>query len=292
MKPLPTLRLLLSSALVATALAAAEPSPLVIPLWPGDAPGSEGKSKEEKVRITADGEHVVSGVHHPSVTVYLPEPGKATGAAVLICPGGGHRELWMDHEGYNVAPKLAERGVAAIILKYRLSREDGSTYSLEGHSLVDAQRAMRLVRSHAAEWHIDPARLGIMGFSAGGELAALASHKFDDGSATASDAIDRQGSKPAFQALIYPGNGSTIAPDKNSPPAFLCCGYDDRPDISEEIARVYLAFKHVGVPAELHIYTGAGHGFGVRAKNHLPAGAWLIRFHEWLDERGFLRKSA
>jgi endo-1,4-beta-xylanase len=291
MIPLRTLRVLLSFALVATALTAAESPPLVIPLWPGDAPGSEGKPKEEKLRITKEGEHVVSGVHHPSVTVYLPSAGKATGAAVLICPGGGHRELWMDHEGYNIAPWLAERGVAAIILKYRLAREDGSTYSIENHSLADAQRALRLVRSHATEWHIDPARLGIMGFSAGGELAALASRKFDAGSANASDMIDRQESKPAFQSLIYPGNSSAIAPDKNSPPAFLCCGYDDRPDISEGLARVYLAFRHAGVPAELHIYTGIGHGFGFRANNQLPAGAWLTRFYEWMGERGFLRKS-
>ncbi len=291
MTSLPPLRLLFSSALLATALAAAAPSPLVIPLWSGDAPGSEGKPKEEKVRITKDGEHVVSGVHHPSITVYLPSAAKSTGAAVLICPGGGHRELWMDHEGYNIAPWLAERGVAAIILKYRLAREDGSTYSIEGHSLVDAQRALRLVRSRSAEWHIDPARLGIMGFSAGGELAALAARKFDVGSTTAADPLDHQSSRPAFQALIYPGNASSIAPDKSSPPAFLCCGYDDRPDISEGIAGVYLAFKHVDVPAELHIYTGAGHGFGVRASNHSPAGAWLTRFHEWLGERGFLRKT-
>ena len=133
---------------------------------------------------------------------------------------------------------LRERGIAAIILKYRLAREEGSTYSIEEHSLADAQRAIRLVRSRANEWHIDPARIGIMGFSAGGELAALASRKFDEGSPTAPDPIDRVGSKPAFQALIYPGNSKSIAPDKDSPPAFLACGFDDRPDISEGLANV------------------------------------------------------
>jgi len=195
----------------------------------------------------------------------------------------------MDHEGYNIAPWLANRGIAAIILKYRLAREEGSTYTIESHSLADAQRAMRLIRSHAAEWKIDPSRIGIMGFSAGGELAALASLKYDAGNASAADVIDRQASKPAFQALIYPGNAKSILPDKDSPPAFLCCGYDDRADISEGIANVYLAFKHVGVPAELHVYSGTGHGFGVRASNQKPSGAWLFRFHEWLGERGFLK---
>ena len=272
--------------------AAVAAAPQIIPLWAGDAPGSEGKTGNEKVRVTESGEHVVSNIHRPSITVYLPNPDKATGAAVLICPGGGHRELWMDHEGYNIAPWLAEQGVAAIILKYRLAREEGSTYTIEGHSLADAQRALRLIRSHAAEWKIDPSRLGIMGFSAGGELAALASRRFDAGSSSSQDAIERQDSKPAFQALIYPGNAKSITPDKNSPPAFLCCGFDDRPDISEVIAHVYLAFKQAGIPAELHIYSGAGHGFGVRAKNKSPSGAWLVRFHEWMGERGFLGKAA
>ena len=197
----------------------------------------------------------------------------------------------MDHEGYNVAPWLAERGIAAIILKYRLAREEGSTYSIEGHSLADAQRAIRLVRSRANEWHIDPARIGIMGFSAGGEVAALASRKFDEGSPAAPDPIDRVGSKPAFQALIYPGNSKSIAPDKDSPPAFLACGFDDRPDISEGLANVYLAFKRAGVPAELHIYSHTGHGFGFRPNNLSPAGAWLTRFQEWMAQSGFLRRA-
>jgi acetyl esterase/lipase len=246
---------------------------------------------DEKVRITPEGEHVFSSIHHPSLTVYLPAKDHATGAAVLVCPGGGHRELWLDHEGYNVAQWLADHGVAAFILKYRLAREEGSTYQVEKESLADAQRALRVIRQRASEWGVDPARVGIIGFSAGGELAALASRKFDQGNATASDLIDRENSRPAFQALVYPGNANTIVPVKDSPPAFLVCGFDDRPDISEGIANIYLAFKRAGVPAELHIYTGAGHGFGLRAKNTFPAGAWPQRFHEWLDERGFLKKS-
>ncbi len=260
----------------------------MLSLWPGDAPGSEGKTAPEKMRLSPEGEHIWSGIHHPSLTVYLPAKDRATGAAVVICPGGGHRELWMDHEGYNVARWLAEHGIAGIILKYRLAQEEGSTYQVAVHSLADAQRAVRFVRSHAAEWGVDPARVGVMGFSAGGELAALASMHWLDGVATASDPVERQGSKPAFQALLYPGNPDSIVPSPDSPPAFLAGGYDDRPEMSEGLARIYGRFRQAGVPTELHIYTGAGHGFGLRASNHFPAGAWPERLREWLADRGFL----
>jgi endo-1,4-beta-xylanase len=291
MKILPALSFLLLTPLLAMAGRAAE-TPLVVPVWADTAPGSEGKTGDEKVRVTSEGEHVVSSIHHPTLTIYLPPTGTATGAAVLICPGGGHRELWMDHEGYNVARWFAAHGIAGVILKYRLAREDGSTYRVDVHSLADAQRALRLVRSRAAEWGIDPARLGIIGFSAGGEVAALAGQHFDHGNAAAADPVDRQDGRPAFQGLIYPGNAKSIVPAKGAPPAFLACGYDDRPDISEELARVYLRFKQAGVPAELHIYAGAGHGFGLRAANTFPAGAWPDRFREWLDAGGFLRPKA
>lgn len=274
----------------AVALQAAGPAgATVIPLWNGTAPGSEGKVAPEKVRITAEGEHVVSSIHQPTLTVYLPKKENATGAAVVICPGGGHRELWMDHEGYRVAQWLADHGIAGLILKYRLAREEGSTYRVEVESLADAQRALQLARSHAAEWAIDPARIGIIGFSAGGELAALAAQPSSTGKAAADDPVARQDSAPAFQGLIYPGNAKAILPSKNSPPAFLVCGYNDRPEISEELSRVYLRFKQAGVPAELHIYTGVGHGFGLRATNTNPAGEWPSRFREWLAASGFLK---
>ena len=276
---------LLSQCLAVTSRAADES---VFSLWPGRAPGSEGKTADEVVRITPEGEHVVSSIHFPSLIVMLPPKEQATGAAVVICPGGGHRELWMDHEGYQVARWFSSHGIAAVILKYRLANEEGSSYQVALHSLADAQRAISFVRSRAVEWGVDPARVGIMGFSAGGELAALASLHFTAGDPAAADPVDRQSSKPAFQALLYPGNAKAIVPTKNSPPAFLVCGYDDRPDISEELPRVYLRFKQVGVFAELHIFTGAGHGFGLRDSNHSPAGAWPIRLREWLADRGFL----
>ena len=264
---------------------------LVVPLWSGVAPGSEGKAGEEQVRITETGEHVIHNIHRPTLSVFLPSPETATGAGFVICPGGGHRELWMDHEGYNVARWLAAHGIAGFILKYRLASEEGSTYRVGVESLADAQRAIRMTRAHAAEWRVDPARIGIIGFSAGGELAALAARQFDSGVANASDPVARQGCKPDFQALLYPGNAVSIVPTKNSPSAFLVCGNNDDARISEEIARVYLRFKQAGVPAELHIYSGAGHGFGLRESNTTPSGEWPSRFREWLAASGFLKKT-
>ena len=231
----------------------------VVTLWPNGAPGSEGKTGPEK--IAANGG--VSNIHQPSITVYLPPADKATGAAVLVIPGGGHRYLAIQHEGYNVAAWLIDHGIAAFVLKHRLAREEGSTYKVEVESLADVERALRTIRSRASEWHVDPARTGVMGFSAGGELAALVSMRGASGATDAADPIDRESSKPAFQALIYPGNSKSIEPTKDSPPAFLACGYQDRQDISEGLAEVYLRFKRAGVSAELHIFSEAGHGFGV-----------------------------
>jgi acetyl esterase/lipase len=273
--------------LPATIMAADEPKE--ISLWPNGAPGSHSNVGEEKVRITKDGEHVVSNVHKPSITPYLPSKDKATRTAVIVAPGGGHRELWVDHEGHNVARWLSSRGVAAFVLKYRLAREPDSTYKVDEHALADAQRAIQYVRSRAQEWGINASRIGVMGFSAGGELAALSGMRFVNGNKEAADAVERESSRPDFQALIYPGGSARIAVTKESPPAFLLCGYNDRPDISRGMAEVYLKFKDAGIPAELHVYSGAGHGFGVREKNRNAASTWLARFEEWLGDLGFLK---
>jgi endo-1,4-beta-xylanase len=258
-------------------------------LWPDGAPGSAGKSDPEKVRVTATGDHVVSSVHRPSITTFLPSADKATGAAVIVIPGGGHRELWMDHEGYNVARWLSEHGIAAFVLKYRLARETNSTYTVDEHALADTQRAIRLVRGRASEWGLDKARLGVMGFSAGGELAALAGMRGDSGKADATDTVERQNSRPDFQALIYPGSSRRFTVDKDSPPAFIACGYKDRPDIARGMAELYLKFKDANVPAELHIYANVGHGFGLRESNQGSAGKWIARFEEWLADSGFFK---
>jgi acetyl esterase/lipase len=258
----------------------------VVPLWPNGAPGSRGNTAAESVRLNEAGEHIVSNVHVPSITVYLPPPGEATGASVIVVPGGGHRELWMDHEGYRVADYLAHHGIAAFVLKYRLAREKGSTYTVEGESLADVQRAIRVVRSRAADWRLDPARIGVMGFSAGGELAALAGTRYDDGAAGSSDPVARQSSRPSFQALLYPAIPMGLNFSPQTPRAFLLGGAQDQPAISQGLAELYLAMRRAGAQAELHIYDGAGHGFGLRAENTGPVAAWPQRFLEWLDESG------
>jgi endo-1,4-beta-xylanase len=275
--------------LCSLATLAAEPP--VVYLWPNGAPGSEGKTEEEAVRKEPNrGERVVSKVHKPSLTLYLPSRETATGAAVVIAPGGGHRELWSDHEGHNVARWLSERGVAGLVLKYRLARERESTYTIEGHSLADTQRAIRMARHRAAEWGVKPDRIGVMGFSAGGELAALAAVRYDAGNESAADPVDRHSSKPAFQALVYPAIPRDMKLDKETPPAFLLCGENDRTNISQGLAELYLAMKKAGVSAELHSYAGIGHGFGLRLDQKGAIAGWPQRFHEWLDKRGLLAK--
>lgn len=252
-----------------------------IRLWPHDAPGSEGKTGKEKMRMV-ESDQVLSNIHQPSITLYLPSKETATGAAVIVIPGGGHRELWITHEGYNEAEWLSKKGIAAFVLKYRLAKDSNSTYTVDKDELADIQRAIRLVRSRANEWGVDTARIGVMGFSAGGEVAALSAMRFDAGNANAPDPIDRLNSRPAFQALIYPGNSSRYEVAGNAPPAFLVAGYNDREDIAVGLAQVYLKYKKANVPAELHIYSNAGHGFGMRKRNTGAVTGWIDRFYEWL----------
>jgi acetyl esterase/lipase len=270
-----------------SALAADHPASL--PLWSGGAPGSEARSTEpEKIEAPNPGVCNVTNVHQPSLTPYLPAPEKATGAAILIAPGGGHQKLCLGHEGYSLGAWLAEHGIAAFVLKYRLAREPGSSYTVDDHAMADTRRALRLIRQRAGEWKIQPTRIGVMGFSAGGELAALAAMQSDAGHPGATDPIERQSCRPDFQVLIYPGSSKRFTVAAGMPPAFMACGADDRPDISEGMASLYLKYKEAKVPAELHIYAKTGHGFGYRPDNTSPAGAWPERLVEWLEHLGFL----
>jgi len=278
---------LLCLSLTALGAYAIDPGPEII-LWPNGAPGSEGKSGPEKVVTSSSGERQVSSVHRPSITPFLPAKDKANGVAVLVIPGGGHRMLCVDHEGAYVAQWLAEHGIAAFVLKYRLAREEGSTYTIEGNALPDTQRAMRLIRSRASEWGVDPARFGAMGFSAGGELVAQASMHPGAGAASAADPVDRLDARPSFQVLIYPGRSGDIQPAKDAPPAFLACSENDRLDIAQGLAEAYLRFKQAGASAELHIYATGGHGFGVRPSMKGALAGWPDRFVEWLGSKKFL----
>ena len=275
-------------ALIAGA-AFAEPQPIL--LWPDGAPGSQGKTSPETMRINPPDDQVISNVNFPSLTPYLPDPDRATGAAVIVIPGGAHREIWITHEGYREAQFFADHGIAAFVLKYRLAFAPGSTYTIQNHSLLDVQRAIRLVKNRAAEWRIDPARVGVMGFSAGGELATLAGTHFDAGSPAATDPIDRESSRPAFMGLIYPYVDrifpANLTLTKDTPPAFLLGGEKDT--ISQPLPSLYLVLEKAGIPAELHMLTGVGHGFGVRTTNPPQVAIWTTLFYDWLDAAGMLK---
>lgn len=268
---------------------AANPSqeaiPEALPLWANGAPGSEARAQEPEKLEGAN----VSNVHNPTITPFLPDREKAKRLAVVIVPGGGHSKLCLGHEGYALARWFQEQGIAAFVLKYRLARDKDSPYSIQEHAMADMRRAIRTVRSRATEWAYDPARIGVIGFSAGGELAAFASMQSDSGNAGASDLVERASSRPDFQALIYPGTSNLFTVEKGMPPLFIACGYGDRQDISEGMASLYLKYKQAGIKAELHIYSNAGHGFGYRPGATTGAGAWPYRFTEWLVDSGLMK---
>jgi acetyl esterase/lipase len=269
-----------------------------VPLWAGGAPGSEGKTEPELVTLqNADGEHAVTNINNPSLTPYLVRgTGGARGgspvAAVIIAPGGGHSLLSIDHEGYDVAKFLSGHGVAAFVLKYRLAKAKGSTYTVDKDEMADVQRAIRLVKARAAEWGVDPERIGLMGFSAGGELAVKAAERPVSASA-GGDAIDQQSDKLAFVVLMYPGG---LTPEiiakvtKDVPPAFMLCGADDRENIAQQLPELFVAWRKAGVSAELHEYAGVGHGFGIRLGAHGGVSEWPQVLMEWMDTKGLLRK--
>lgn len=293
MRQLP--RLLAVIALVAVSAGAADVltfSQPEIRLWPGGAPGSEGMTAPETWNPSTDGFHRVTNINNPSMVVFLPPKGKANGLAVVICPGGGHQYLVMDLEGSLVAERLNSMGIAAFVLKSRLAHAPGSKYTVEGHALPDAQRAIRIIRSRAAEWNIKTDRIGIMGFSAGGEIAALAETKFDAGQPKPSDPIDGLNSRPDFAVLGYPGiRAESLTVAKNTPPTFMVVADDDqRP--SAAVAAYYSKLKAQGIPAEVHIYAKAGHGFGMTGRTpafrDLPVSHWPEQFHAWLADRGLL----
>jgi acetyl esterase/lipase len=276
-------RKLLFLLLLAVPVFASEPK--VIPLWPGAAPGSENWNYEEVV--PQDPARPISNVTHPTLTAYLPDSATSNGTAVIICPGGGFRELWVSHEGTDLARWLSSIGVAAFILKYRVMRTGDSDANDPAKmaerrkiviplSIADGQQAIRLVRARASEWGIAKDRIGILGFSAGGYVAAAVTLHHD---------VD---SRPNFAAAIYPGTPEDVTPPADAPPLFLLHADDDKTVTPlDNSIRLYAAWKKLGIPAELHIYSAGGHGFGTR-KTNLPVGTWTARFHDWLDVQGLL----
>lgn len=273
----------------------AQDAPKAEPLWPNGAPGAMG-TKDADI---------------PTLTVYLPAADKATGAAVVICPGGGYGTLAMNHEGHDVARWLNSIGVAGVLLKYR--------HAPYRHPvpLQDAQRALRTTRHRANDWGVDPNRVGILGFSAGGHLASTAGTQFDAGRADDPDPVERLSCRPDFLVLVYPvisfttkhahrgsrdnllgkdadpkvveslSNEKRVTPQ--TPPTFLVHTTEDRGVPPENSVLFYLALREAGVPAELHIYEKGRHGLGLAPKD--PAlSSWPERCAAWLRVRGLLEK--
>lgn len=274
----------------------AHPAPIA--LWAGGPPGFAARKDEpEHVSYRQEADivfPVISNIQNPSISPFIPAEGKATGAAVIIAPGGGNWFHTIDREGYDFARLLADHGIAAFVLKYRLARDlsnpegKAQPFTTE-HANADGLRAIRFVRAHATEWNVKPDRIGIIGFSAGGSVALAAGIRHDAGKPDAADPIDRQSSRPDFFALIYTGGFARYEPEitkEKVPPAFLACAYDD--SMPEAMAGFLTTLHKAGVNAELHIYNSGGHGFGVRQRD-LAVTGWSSRFIEWLKDRGFTK---
>ncbi len=277
---------------VAPAIAA---EPFEQAVWPGIAPGSENSTlvEENDDREIKDGSGVprdrsISGITKPTITVYLPKATKRPTAAVLVMPGGGFRRVVIDKEGHDIARWLVKQGIAGIVLKYRNPDADVGLKVVNG-AAKDMQRALRTVRHNAKKWNIAPDRIGTMGFSAGGYLAALSGVGFDAGDATASDPIEVQSSRPDFIAPIYGATtsvfqakkGSSVLVRADTPPAFLVHAHDDKGVSSENSIAFYLALRKAEISAELHVYAQGGHGFGARQRG-LPVSSWMDRWLEWM----------
>ena len=259
----------------------AQDAPKVIPLWEKGAPGFEDRRDEPEQAAS----YWVKNVHNPSLTVFLPPKDKATGAAVIVCPGGGFKELGFNGEGVAPAQFLTNLGIAAFALKYRLPRETNSPYSLPKHAREDGQRAMRLVRSHAKEWSIDPNRIGIMGFSAGGEVASLVAYSPGDGDAKAADPIDQLSASPSFQIMIYPGPlGIPEVIPTNAPSSFWLAANDDRQP-ARTIAEMLPKYRAAKVPIEVHLFAKGGHAFNMGNRSKLvTVKGWTNRLADWLAD--------
>jgi acetyl esterase/lipase len=265
--------------------AIAQDTAVQVPLWPKGAPGFEDRRNEPEQAQ----DYWVKNIHNPSITVYLPPKEKATGAAVVIFPGGGHRLLVFNAEGRDPARFLNSIGVAAFIVKYRLFREDSTIYHLDKEVKQDAYRAIRLVRSRAAEWNIDPRRVGTLSFSAGGEVAALVAYTPGKGDPSATDPIDRGDGRPDFQLLIYPGPlGVPQNIPADAPPAFLVAA-DDDPCCSTPVVDILEKYRVAKVPVEAHILNGGGHGFNMGYRSDLKAVRDFPRLMaNWLSDMHFL----
>lgn len=277
---------------------------ITLPLWNGPAPG-ETRPIGEEHDISKPGKDLVAGrdlirlanVSRPTIEVRRPAPDKDTGAAVVVCPGGGYFILAMDLEGSEVCDWLNSIGVTGVLLKYRVPKREGR----ERHAapLEDAQRALGVTRFHAKEWGLDPARIGVMGFSAGGHLAATVSNQHTGRSYPSADAADQVSCRPDFTLLVYPAyltvpeKGDSVAPElpvsTNTPPTFIAIAQDD-PVRVENALGYSAALQKMKVPFELHVFPTGGHGYGLR-RTAEPITRWPELAGDWLKERGWLKRN-
>ena len=268
----------------ATAGIAQVPTPSV-PLWPNGAPGSEARRAEPEIVENT----YIRNVQQPSLTVFRADPAHANGVGIVVVPGGGHRMLVWVNEGVMPARTLNRFGVTAFVLKYRLAREAGSTYTIERDAAADARRAVRWVRAHAAEYEVDPHRIGLMGFSAGGELVSMVADNPTPSTPSQPDAIDKVSARPDFQVLIYPGPLGIPARDlADAPPAFLAAGTLDQ-CCAEPTITLYQQLRAAHVSAELHLFADTDHGFNVAMHSErVSLQHWPDRLADWLSDGGWL----
>jgi acetyl esterase/lipase len=287
-----------------------QPSPghTQVPIWPVAAPDAQQLTAPESTKI--DAKDLVAGrpwvyinrVSRPTMTVY-PPTGKNTGAAVVVFPGGGYQILAIDLEGTEVCDWLTSRGITCVLLKYRVPGEatlpKSGPYPESPVALEDAQRTLGLVRFHAAEWHINPHKIGVLGFSAGGHLVAATSTHFDHRLYPAVDAADKVSCRPDFAVAIYPGhlalakNSVALNSDierhitRQTPPTFLLQNEDDYVDGVHQSLAYYMGLKKAGVPVEMHLYAQGGHAFGLR-RTKLPVTEWPQLVERWLGTIGMI----
>jgi len=284
-----------------------QPSPghTQVPLWPGAVPNARPAKGPEKTgtdtSLVAGRPWVyVSNVSRPMMTVYSPT-GKNTGAAVVVFPGGGYEILAIDLEGTEVCDWLTSKGITCVLLKYRvpaprLTPSHGA-YPESPMALEDAQRTVGLVRFHAAEWHIDPHKIGVLGFSAGGHLVAAISTHFKKRLYTSVDAADKESCRPDFAVALYPGHlwiddqkfelNPNVPVTRQTPPTFLLQAEDDPVDNINHSLVYYIALKNAGVPVEMHLYAQGGHAFGLR-RTKFPVTGWPQLVETWLGTIGMI----
>ncbi len=270
----------------------------VIPLWPDGAPGSEDWSwPEQEFFMSRYNSKFIRNVTRPTLTAYLPDPARATGTAVVVCPGGAFLFLAIAHEGTQVASWLVERGIAAFLLKYRVAHtpEDPAEFEefrqnrqarresmrdviaqAREFGIADARRAMTIVRERAAEWNVDRQRIGIIGFSAGGAITSGIALSHDEAS------------RPAFAAPIYGAPWEDVGVPSDAPPLFLAFASDDDMAVRNGLP-LYTKWREAGHPVELHVFAQGGHGFGM-LKNNLPSDHWIDLFGNWLGSQGLLER--